>query len=119
VIEQPAVPSAPAKPNRLMVAGGGTFFGIALGLALVLLLELLNRSPRRPEDLIRKLEIWPIATIPYVRSRSEILTHRIAWMSAILAILIGVPLGIWAVHTFYQPLDLIAENIMNKLKVYW
>ena len=119
VVEQPAVPSAPAKPNRLMVAGGGTLFGIALGLALVLLLELLNRSARRPEDLIKKLELWPIATIPYVRSRGEILTQRIVWMSVILAILIGVPLGIWAVHTYYEPLDLIAERVMNKLEVYW
>ena len=51
VIEHPAVPTDPAKPNRLIIAGGGIFFGIAVGFGLVLLLELLNKAPRRPEDL--------------------------------------------------------------------
>lgn len=119
VIEQPTVPSDPAKPNRLMIAGGGTFFGIALGFGLVLLLELLNRAPRRPEDLINKLEVWPIATIPYVRSRREVIAQRMAWLAVILAILIGIPVGVWAIHTYYQPLDLIAERVMDKVGIYW
>ncbi len=116
VIEEPSVPSAPFKPNRVMVAGGGTLFGIGLGLALILLLELLNRNPRRPEDLINKLDIFPIVTIPYVRSHGEIWVHRAIWTTVILTILVGVPLAVWTVHTYYQPLDPIAEKIMTKLE---
>ncbi len=119
VIEQPAVPASPDKPNRLMIAGGGTAFGMMLGLALVLLLELLNRSPRRPEDLVAKLDVWPITTLPYVRSRGEIMAQRLTRVGVVLAILIIVPLAVWAVHTYYQPLDLIAEKVMNKLEAYW
>jgi polysaccharide chain length determinant protein (PEP-CTERM system associated) len=118
VIEYPTVPSAPDKPNRLVIAGGGTFFGIALGAGLVLLMEVLNKTARRPEDLIRKLEVWPIATIPYVQSRGEAMAKRAGWMTVVLIILIGIPVGVWAVHTFYQPLDLIAERVMDKLRVY-
>lgn len=119
VIEYPVVPSAPTKPNRLLIAGGGTAFGIALGIGLVVLLELLNRSARRPEDLINKLEVWPIAAIPYVRSRGEMIRTRVAWALVILAILIGVPAGVWAIHTYYLPLDLITERVIDKLEVYW
>ncbi|WP_209507439.1 MULTISPECIES: lipopolysaccharide biosynthesis [unclassified Ruegeria] len=118
VIEHPAVPSSPAKPNRLMIAGGGTFVGFAMGLALVVLLELLNRAARRPEDLINKLDVWPIATIPYVRSRGQIMRQRVAWVAVILVIMIGVPAGVWAVHTYYLPLDLFAEKVIDKLGVF-
>lgn len=119
VIEYPVAPSSPTKPDRLMIAGGGTAFGIALGIGLVVLLELLNKSVRRPEDLINKLQVWPIATIPYVRTRGEVIRARLAWAVVILAILGSVPAAVWSVHTYYLPLDLIAEKVIDKLEVYW
>ena len=94
-------------------------FGIALGRGLVVLLELLNKAARRPEDLINKLDVWPIATIPYVRSKSEVMIQRATWVSIILAILVSVSAGVWAVHTYYLPLDLITERVIEKLEVYW
>ncbi len=119
VVEHPAVPTEPAKPDRLVIAGGGIAFGLAAGLGLVLLLELLNKAPRRPEDVMNKLEVWPIATLPYVPSKGELRTQRLVWTTLILLILTGIPAGVWAVHTYYQPLDLVAEKVMNKLEVYW
>lgn len=119
VVEQPAVPNRPTRPNRLMIAGGGTGFGIALGLGLILLLELLNRTARRPEDLIARLEVWPIATIPYVRTRTEMVVQRGRKLLLILAILLVIPAGVWAIHVYYQPLDLIAERVMTKLGMRW
>ena len=93
--------------------------GIMLGLALIAAFEFLNKSARRPEDLIRKLDVWPIATIPYVRSRSEMLIQSARRMAVILVIVVGVPATVWSVHTYYQPLDLIADRAMNKLGVRW
>ena len=37
----------------------------------------------------------------------------------IIAILVGGPALIYAVHEFYMPLDLVAENTMNRLGVRW
>ncbi|MBJ6372514.1 GumC family protein [Sedimentitalea arenosa] len=119
VIEQPAVPSEPTKPNRMKIAAGGTALGIAMGMALVGAMVFLNSAPRRPEDLIRKLEVWPIATLPYVRTRRELIVQRSIKLGIILIILVGIPLVVFAVHTYYQPLDLIADRVMNKLGVRW
>ncbi len=119
VIEQPAVPSEPTKPNRMKIAGGGTMLGIGLGGALVALMLFVNAAPRRPEDLIRKLEVWPIATLPYVRTRRELFIQRGIKLFVILLILVGVPLIVWAVHIYYQPLDMLADRVMNKLGVRW
>ena len=119
VIEPPATPNAPTKPNRLLIAGGGSVFGILAGLGLVLLLEVLNRAVRRPEDLVRALGVSPIATIPYVQTRGEVFARRGRKLILTLLILVGVPAIVYAIHTFYQPLDLIAEQIMNKIGMRW
>jgi len=119
VIEPPAVPNQPTKSNRMLIAGGGNAFGILAGLGLVVLLEVLNRSVRRPEDLVRALGVAPLATIPYVQTRGEVFARRGRKLALTLLILIGVPAIVFAVHTYYQPLDLIAEKVMNRLGVRW
>lgn len=119
VIEQPAVPSQPTKPNRLMIAGGGTVFGILAGLGLIVLLEVLNTTARRPEDLVKRFNITPFTTIPYIRTRQQTFVQRSFKLLVILAILTGVPAAIYAVHIYYLPLDLIADRLMNKLGMRW
>ena len=76
VIEQPAVPSQPTKPNRMLIAGGGTVFGILAGLALIVLLEVMNTTARRPEDLVKRFGITPFTTIPYIRTRQQTFFQR-------------------------------------------
>lgn len=101
VIEQPVAPSAPTKPNRVLIAGGGTGFGILLGLAVVVLMELLNRSPRKPEDLVKKLGIMPLATIPYMKPvKPERARAPQALKTAmILALMIGLSGTAAAIYT--------------------
>lgn len=119
LIEPPGTPNEPAKPKRLLIAGGGVLFGILSGLGLIVLLETLNRSIRRPEDLIRALGISPFATLPYIQTRKEAVIRRGRKLFFALLILVGVTALIYGVHSYYQPLDLIAERIMNKLGVRW
>jgi uncharacterized protein involved in exopolysaccharide biosynthesis len=119
VIEPPGVPNEPSKPKRLLIAGGGSAFGFLAGIGLIVLMEVLNRSIRRPEDLVRTLGISPIATLPYIQTRKEVVLRRGRKLLFALVILVGVTALVYAVHTYYQPLDLIAERIMNKLGMRW
>lgn len=119
VIEPPAIPARPAKPNRIKIAGGGIFVGILAGFGLVLLLEFLNRSVRRPEDLVAGLGIMPIATIPYIATPGEVWRRRGFKVVRLLVIFVSVSAGVYAVHTYYQPLDLVAERVMDKIGTRW
>ena len=119
VIEPPGVPNEPAKPKRLLIAGGGSLFGFMAGIGLIVLMEVLNRSIRQPEDLIRTLGISPIATLPYIQTRTEVVLRRGRKLLVTLMILVGITVLLYAVHSYYQPLDLIAERIMNKLGLRW
>lgn len=119
VIEQPAVPSSPTKPNRIMIAGGGTIFGILAGIALIILMEMLNSSARRPEDIVSKLGVTPLTTIPYIQTRGEQFRRQGLKLLLLLTILTGTPAAVYAVHTLYLPLDLLAERVMNKAGIRW
>lgn len=119
VIEPPVAPSKPSRPNRALIAGGGSFFGILCGLALVVLLEFLNRSIRRPEDLVSRLGVTPLATIPYIATPGEIWRRRSWKLVRLLAIVIAVPAAVYAVHVYYQPLDLVAERAIDKIGIRW
>ena len=62
LIEQPNMPRNPSSPNRKLIAAAGMVGGIGAGLGLIVLMEMLNHSIRRPVDLTAKLGIEPFAT---------------------------------------------------------
>ncbi|MEM6388371.1 MAG: lipopolysaccharide biosynthesis protein [Pseudomonadota bacterium] len=117
VIEQPAVPTEPTKPARLKIAAAGVALGIMAGVGLIVLLEMLNTTARRPEDLVAKFGITPFTTIPYIRTRTQTFVQRSLKLALILAILGGVPAAVFAVHTYYLPLDLLADKIMDRVGI--
>lgn len=115
LIEPPNEPSSPVKPRRTLIAGAGVFGGLGLGLGFVLLLELLNRSIRRPVDLTNGLGIQPFATVPYIRTRTETGWKRGVLLGALALVLLGIPLALWAAHTYYLPLDLLWAQLLAAL----
>jgi uncharacterized protein involved in exopolysaccharide biosynthesis len=115
IIEQAIAPREPASPNRPLIAFAGVAGGIALGLGVVLLLELLNTAVRRPQDLTTKLGIAPFATLPLMRTRGQIRSRRAIILAAFAVVILAIPIGLWAVDTYYRPLDLLLNQFLNRL----
>ena len=115
VIEQAVAPSSPNSPNRKLVAGGGVFAGSALAALFFVLTELLNRAIRRPIDLSRSLGVQPLATIPYLEEAHVLRRRRALKTIFVVGMLIAIPIGLWALHTFYLPLDLVIEMILERV----
>jgi polysaccharide chain length determinant protein (PEP-CTERM system associated) len=117
VLDAATVPDAPARPNRVRIIAIGAVLGLALGLGLVGLLEVLNSSVRRPVDLERHLNITPIGTIPYARTPGETFRLRLAVAFFLLAVVAGLPAAVYLVDTYYMPVDVILAKISSKLGV--
>ncbi|MEM6637475.1 MAG: lipopolysaccharide biosynthesis protein [Pseudomonadota bacterium] len=117
VLEQAVAPASPSKPNRKLIAAGGTAAGIAFGFGLVLLLELLNRSIKRPADLTASLGIAPLATLPLIRTKQDMFVRRVIITTALIVAVVGVPAMLYGIHTLYMPLDLIASKVVQRLGV--
>lgn len=114
LLEPPTEPTSPAEPNRTLLAGAGVVGGVGLGLGFVVLLELLNRSIRRPAEIARRLGAEPFAIIPYIRTEGERRWRRGVIAAALAVILVAIPLGLLAVHTLYRPLDSIVFGLEDQ-----
>lgn len=77
-ILEPAVPPQQRiSPKRKRILALGGLGAIGLGLGFIVLLELLNKTIRRPVELMQALQIQPLATIPYITSPGEPRTGHI------------------------------------------
>jgi len=115
LIEQPTIPGSPVRPKRLLIASAGVVGGLGAGLGFVVLLEMLNRSIRRPLELSERLGIEPFATIPYIRTVGEARRKRSLVVLAIVLVAVAIPAALFAVHTFYLPLDLVFSELLAKI----
>lgn len=115
VIENATIPQIPSGPNRLLIAAIGIFSGIGLAVGYFVLLETLNRDIRRPAELSERFNVMPIATIPYMESRAAQFMRRGVLVVAMVAVLIGVPLALWYIDTYYLPLEVIVQKSLTKL----
>ena len=57
------VPDQPSFPNRPLIIGGSFGLGLAFGLLIALLVELLDRRVRSPEDLTAALGLPVLAVL--------------------------------------------------------
>lgn len=115
VIEQATAPDSPTKPNRPMIAAAGAGAGLLAGFGLIVLLELLNRSIRRPVELTDRLGITPIGVLPYIKTERETFTKRLVVLAVLGLLLIVLPVLLFYIHTALQPLDGLIEPIANRL----
>jgi protein tyrosine kinase modulator len=71
-LDPASLPDKPAYPNRLLFAGGGFGGGLALGLALILLLEMRDKSFRTESDVEALLKLPTLAMVPVLDASSSL-----------------------------------------------
>lgn len=115
VIEQAVPPAEPTSPDRPKLVAAGVGGGLVVSLGFVLLLELLNSAIRRPQDIVRQLEITPLGTLPFIRTRAD-RARRWFLILLVLCTVAAVTAGtLWAINEYFMPLDLFLEKILQRL----
>ena len=115
LIEQPNMPRLPSSPNRKLIAAAGMLGGLGAGLGLILLMEMLNHSIRRPVELTARLGIEPFATVPYIRTPGEVRRKRMIVAGVLALIAVAIPAILFAIQTYWMPLDLLFDMILAKV----
>ena len=71
VVDAPTQPDEPTSPNRPMLIAGGGAIGAAIGLGLILLMELLRRPIRGAAGLESVTGMTPLGTIPIISGKEN------------------------------------------------
>ncbi len=90
---QPA--ERPSRPNRLLLNGGGSLAGLALGLVLALITEFVGMSITSPEQIAEFSSIEVLEVIPVIQTRSDlrIQKRRLIWGSLSVGLLTLIASG--------------------------
>jgi succinoglycan biosynthesis transport protein ExoP len=116
VLENATAPALPTEPDRQRIVMAGGFGAMVAGVAMVMLAEFLDQSIRIATDLERQLHIRPLASIPYITIGSQ---RRRTWLRRIslpMAAALVLLVGLYAVQTYYLPLDIVVQKVMDRLK---
>jgi uncharacterized protein involved in exopolysaccharide biosynthesis len=108
-------PQKPYKPNRLLLLVGTLFAALGLGLGAIAAPEFFNRKIRRPAELVDKLGIHPLITIPYIGRGNEWSRRRLASTLAAAVVVGAIPLIALAINAHVVPLDAVFGGAIGKL----
>lgn len=113
VVEQAIAPERPVSPNRPAIVAAGFVGSAGVGIGLMILAELLNRSLRTPRHLERSLEIRPLATIPYVANAAEKRRGSLLRRAFVATAVIAPLCVLGAAHAFIMPLPELGQRLMD------
>ena len=100
VLDPANLPLNPIRPDRMMIVLVGLFAGLAGGVGLAFLLDNLNTSFKRSEDINSYVNVPLLATIPTLITRGTVLEQRRAQGLLVLASIGTLAVGIVCVRIF-------------------
>ena len=115
LIDPPIVPEKPIRPNRLALILVGFVLALGVGAGIGTVLEFMDRSIRRPEELSSIVKYPVLAIVPYWETQQEARAKvRKKWVM-IFSFFCILIVSVTAVHIFYMPLDIIAVKVVRKI----
>jgi uncharacterized protein involved in exopolysaccharide biosynthesis len=114
LIEPPMPSEAPVSPRRGLILVLGTFLSALLGLGVGVVTNQLDSRVRGPGDLLRVLEVPPLAQLPVMLTAEDLARarRRLRWsIGGAVGSVVGVALF---VHLLWRPLDVVLLQIIRR-----
>ena len=112
MLEPPIFPDKPIKPNRKKIIALGIFLGLAGAIALITLLETLDKRVRGVESLTSLINMRPLVIVPYITTQVEIKRKKYLIKYVFVAIIVITSLLLAIIHFAVMPLDLLIVKLM-------
>lgn len=114
LIEPPAFPEKPVRPNRTKIIALGVFAAFGLALGLVFALESIDKRVRGVDAVTSLLQMTPLVSIPYIITDIEIQKQKKTIKIIVISAIAVIAIVLIAVHFLYTPLDLLLVKIMSR-----
>jgi len=117
LIDPPALPEEPIKPNRPAIIFLSLVLAIGGGLGVAAVGESLDSSIRGAKGVLQTLQVMPLAVIPYLESEEE-RRRRKAHKWKLAAGSVGaLVLAALLVHFLFTPLDVLWFRTLRKVSI--
>ena len=117
VVEQAIPINTPISPRRPRIIAASVAVSGAIGVGLMILLELLNPAIRSVYDLEKRAGLRPIVAIPHIRSEAEGRQRRLL-LRGLIAVAVLVSIGaIIAVDQLILPLPILFERVVSAARI--
>jgi polysaccharide biosynthesis transport protein len=114
MLEPPIFPDKPIKPNRKKIIALGIVVGLAGAMALVTLLETLDKRVRGVEAVTALINMRPLVIVPYITTQAELRRKKYLIKYVLTAVVILLLLALAVIHIVVMPLDLLFIKIMAR-----
>ena len=96
VLDPPRRPERPYSPNRPLVQAIGTLIGLAIGLGIIVLMQVRDQTMHKEADVLDSLDLLVLATVPRMRNAEERRSHtrQVVGLSSVAVAGIGVAIAI-------------------------
>jgi succinoglycan biosynthesis transport protein ExoP len=114
LLEPPAYPDRPSKPDRIKILLIGIFAAFGGSGGLVFLLETLNHRIRGQEALAIVIRQRPMLAIPYIVIEEEVLGRKLLLKKAAIVVAAVILISAVLMHFLYMPLDILMMKIIAR-----
>jgi succinoglycan biosynthesis transport protein ExoP len=114
LLEPPAYPDRPSKPDRIKILLIGLFASFGGAGGLVFLLETLNQRIRGQEALAITIRQRPMLVIPYIVIEEEIVGRKRLIKRVAVGIAALIVVSATLLHFLYMPLDILVMKIIAR-----
>lgn len=111
LLEGAAPPQRPFSPRKKRIVAVGGLAGLGSAIALIVLIEMFNKTIRRPKDVMALLQAQPLGVVPLIRTRREVLRTRMKHRFAAAAGILALPVSAAVLHYYYMPLPLLFTKL--------
>lgn len=115
VIEAPQLPEVPVSPNRKLILAAGFVLSGLLGVALMVGLELLDPRVYQTKYLHSVFAEVPLATVPYITTRSEVRWRWIRRLGIACGFVLAVAGSLVYVNQAVMPLDVAYTALVQRI----
>ena len=115
LIEPPAVPEEPSKPNRLAIFVFGIFLALAASGGAGVLAESLDDRVYGRSGVVRALGVMPLAVIPQIDTAASRSQGRRRFGYVVGALLVALLIALAIVHFVVGPLDVLFYRALRVL----
>ncbi|CAH0993303.1 hypothetical protein SIN8267_03451 [Sinobacterium norvegicum] len=119
LIEPPARPQMPVSPNRIAILIVGLVLSIGAGVAVALVLDMLDKSIRGNERVLKIAGAMPLVTVGYIQTPDEIKASEpnrrriVVIISSVMMIIVGLTM----INFLYKPVDVLWFVALRKLGI--